>query len=178
MLELQFQRKMSDQIINKVANSGLLSLDLEDWYVPGDRKQIDLKENLFQGFILKEKDFRKFLKEKDFEEFRGVHVAIICSEDVIIPTWAYMLYATKLSGIAQTVVFGDLDQLEYQLYSKKFDQLDFDTYQGLRVVVKGCSKYSLPESVYVELTNRLMPHVKTLMFGEPCSSVPLYKKRL
>ncbi len=88
-----------------------------------------------------------------------------------------MLYATKLSGIAQTVVFGDFDQLEYQLYKNKFDQVDFDTYAGMRVVVKGCSKYSLPESIYVELTNRLMPYVKTLMFGEPCSSVPLYKKR-
>ncbi len=168
---------MSEQIINKVSNSSLVSLDLEDWYTEGERTGIDLKENLFQGMILREKDFRTFLKENDWSQYDSKHVYIYCSEDVIIPTWAFMLLATKLADVAGKIVYGNRESLELALFQDKFNEIDFEEYKDARVVVKGCSKYELPESIYVELTNRLMPFVKTLMFGEPCSTVPLYKRR-
>jgi Protein of unknown function (DUF2480) len=168
-----------EQIIeNKVANSGLITLDLEDLYPAGERLVYDLKQNLFMELILKEKDFRAFLKENDWSTYQDRHVAIICSADAIVPTWAYMLLATYLEPFAKTISFGDLDALESKIYSQLFDKTDWTPYQDARVVVKGCSKIKIPTAVYVDLSTRLKPIVKSLMFGEPCSTVPLYKAKI
>jgi Protein of unknown function (DUF2480) len=165
-----------DIILNKVANSGLVTLDLEDLYQKGDRILYDLKENLFMGMILREKDFREFLKTHDLAHFKGKYVAITCSEDVIIPTWAYMLLATKLQPIAQKVVFGNLENLENVLFLEAINKIDIEQYRDAKVVVKGCSKVPVPASAYVHVTNLLMPVAQSIMFGEPCSTVPLYKR--
>ncbi len=166
---------MAEEIINRVASSGLISLDLEDYYHKGERVVYDLKDNLFMGMILKEKDFREFLKTHDWSAYSGKNVAITCSEDAIIPTWAYMLLALKLEPYANCVVYGSLKDLEIKLYRRFFDEFDFEQFRDQRVVVKGCSNVDLPVEVYVEISTRLRPLVKSLMFGEPCSTVPLYK---
>ncbi|NBA85313.1 DUF2480 family protein [Emticicia sp. CRIBPO] len=168
---------MEELIVNKVAASGLITLDLEDFYHPGERVVYDLKDNLFMGMILKEKDFREFLKQHDWSQYDGKNVAIICSEDAIIPTWAYMLMAVHLEAHAHIFVFGDLKDLENKLYEEALKGINFEDYTDLRVVVKGCSKVEVPVSVYVEISRRLKPFVKSLMFGEPCSTVPLYKRK-
>lgn len=167
---------MAEEIINRVAASGLISLDLEEYYHPGERVVYDLKDNLFMNMILKEKDFRIFLKEHDWSQYEGKNVAITCSEDVIIPTWAYMLLTLKLEPVANCVVKGSLKDLEVKLYQEALLTMDFEQYRDARVVVKGCSKVEVPAEVYVEVSRKLQPVVKSLMFGEPCSTVPLYKK--
>lgn len=165
-----------DTIINKVALSGLISFDLEDYFHAGERVLYDIKDNLFMGMILKEKDFRAFLKEHDWSQYTGKNVAITCSEDAIVPTWAYMLLAIQLEPYVNMVVFGSLEDLEKKLYEEVFNKLDLEQFRDARVVVKGCSNHEIPTYVYVELTRRLKPIVKSLMFGEPCSTVPLYKQ--
>ena len=167
---------MAEEIINRVASSGLISLDLEDYYHPGERVVYDLKDNLFMEAILREKDFREFLKEHDWSTYQGKNVAITCSVDAIIPTWAYMLLTLKLEPFANCVVFGSLSDLETKLYENALNSIDFEEYRDARVVVKGCSKVEVPTAVYVEISRGLQPVVKSLMFGEPCSTVPLYKK--
>lgn len=169
---------MTEEIINRVAASGLISLDLEEYYHPGERVIYDLKDNLFMGMILKEKDFREFLKEHDWMQYEGKNVAITCSEDAIIPTWAYMLLTLKLQPYANCIAVGGLKELEIKLFNTALDSMDFDQFRDQRVVVKGCSKVEVPTEVYVEVSRRLQPVVKSLMFGEPCSTVPLYKKPL
>ena len=166
----------TEEILNRVATSGIVSLDLEEMYHPGERVLYDIKDNLFQGMILKEKDFREFLKLNDWSIYQGKNVAIICSEDAIVPTWAYMLLAIQLEPYANKVVFGDLNMLEDKLFSDSIQQIDPEEFRGKRVVVKGCSKFPVPISAYVNITNLLKPVVQSLMFGEPCSTVPLYKK--
>jgi Protein of unknown function (DUF2480) len=168
---------MQEQIINKVATSGLVSLDLEDFYDKNERVVYDLKDNLFMGLILKEKDFREFLKTNDWSQFEGKNVAILCSEDAIIPTWAFMLLAIQLEPFAKNLVFGDLKDLENRLFQDALSKINLEEFSGKRVVVKGCGKVPVPTSAYVEITRKLKPHVQSLMFGEPCSTVPLYKKR-
>ena len=163
-------------IINKVTNSGLLTFDLEDLYHPGERVVYDLKDNLFMGMILKEKDFREFLKNHDWTQYVGKNVAITCSEDAIIPTWAFMLLTLKLQPVAHLVVFGSLEDLENKLFFDALRKVNINDYQGARVVVKGCSKVPVPTAAYVEITRILQPVVQSLMFGEPCSTVPLFKK--
>ncbi|WP_028526156.1 DUF2480 family protein [Runella limosa] len=165
-----------EEIINKVANSGLVTLDLEDYYHQGERVVYDLKDNLFMGLILKEKDFREFLKSHDWAQYAGKNVAITCTEDAIIPTWAYMLLTLQLEPHANTVVFGSLNDLEEKLYFDAIARIDVEAYRDVRVVVKGCSKHPVPTAAYVELTRKLQPVVQSLMFGEPCSTVPLFKK--
>ncbi|MCA0234132.1 MAG: DUF2480 family protein [Bacteroidetes bacterium] len=165
-----------EEIINKVANSGLVTLDLEDYYHQGERVVYDLKDNLFMGLILKEKDFREFLKSHDWAQYAGKNVAITCTEDAIIPTWAYMLLTLQLEPHANAVVFGSLNDLEEKLYFDAIARIDVEAYRGVRVVVKGCSKHPVPTAAYVELTRKLQPVVQSLMFGEPCSTVPLFKK--
>jgi Protein of unknown function (DUF2480) len=167
---------MEDVIINRVANSGLLSFDLETLYHDGERVELDIKDTLFMGMVLKEKDFRTWIKENNWEQFNGKNVAIFCSVDAVIPTWAYMLIASKLTGIANHFVFGNLKDLENSLYQKAIATINPADYADQRVVVKGCGDKNVPESAYVELSRVLLPVVKTLMFGEPCSTVPVYKK--
>ncbi|WP_026996637.1 DUF2480 family protein [Flectobacillus major] len=166
-----------DIIINKVANSGLVTLNLEDYYHQGERVVYDIKDNLFMGMILKEKDFREFLKSHDWSVYAGKNVAIVCSEDAIVPTWAYMLLTLKLQPVANLVVFGNLQQLEEKLYYDAIAKINPHDYLDARVVIKGCSKVPVPTVAYVEITRLLQPYVKSLMFGEPCSTVPLYKKK-
>ncbi len=164
-------------IINKVINSGLVTFDLEDLYHQGERIVYDLKDNLFMGMILKEKDFREFLKNHNWTQYTGKNVAIICSEDVIIPTWAFMLLTLKLQPFTNTVILGNLAELENKLFFDALHKVDVEEYRGARVVVKGCSKVPVPAAAYVEITRLLQPVVQSLMFGDPCSTVPLYKKK-
>lgn len=168
---------MEGEIINRVAQSGLITLDLEDHYHQGERVVYDIKDNLYMGMILKEKDFRAFIKEHDWAQYTGKNVAITCSEDAIVPTWAYMLLTLQLEPYANMVVFGGLEDLENKLYEEVFDSMDFEQYKDTRIVVKGCSKHKIPTAVYIEFTRRLRPLVKSLMFGEACSTVPLYKQK-
>lgn len=167
---------METEIVNRVINSGLITFDLEDYYHQGERVVYDLKDNLFMGMILKEKDFREFLKTNDWSVYAGKNVAITCSEDAIIPTWAYMLLQIYLEPHANMVIFGTLEDLENKLYEAAVSKVSFEDFQDKRVVIKGCSKVSVPTYAYVELTRRLKPFVQSLMFGEPCSTVPLYKR--
>jgi hypothetical protein len=167
---------MEDIIINKIATSGLITFDLEDLYDKNERVIYDLKDNLFMGMILREKDFREFLKTHDWSPYTGKNVAIICSEDAIIPTWAYMLLALKLEPVANAVVFGDLAALEDKLFYDAIAKVNPEDYRDARVVVKGCSKVPVPTAAYVEITRKLQPVALSLMFGEPCSTVPLYKR--
>lgn len=166
----------TEEIVNRVANSGLISLDLEDFYHEGERIVYDIKDNLFQGLILREKDFRAFLKEHDWSQYEGKNVAIVCSEDAIVPTWAYMLLSLHLSRYAHLVVFGNKEQLEDKLFYDAIGKIDVELFRDKKVVVKGCSKYPVPISAYVEISSLLKPVVQSLMFGEPCSTVPLYKR--
>jgi hypothetical protein len=166
-----------DEIINRVSQSTLLTLDLEEYYPKGDRVLYDLKDNLYEGIILKEKDFRSFLKNNDWSNYKNKFVAITCTADAIIPTWAYMLLSTYLAPYAQMVVFGDLSDLESAIFQKALTSIQVADYQDKKVVIKGCSKYPVPISAYVAITQLLQPYVSSLMFGEPCSTVPLYKKK-
>lgn len=166
---------MSNEIVNKVALAGIITLDLEELYPPGQREVFDIAPLLWEGIALKEKDFRAFLKEHDWSAYAGRFVAVHCSADAIIPTWAYMLAATYLQPHAAFVTQGDAEQLERAIFTRFVHQLDVGPFQGARVVVKGCSKLPVPLNAYVELSAKLLPVVKSLMFGEPCSTVPLYK---
>ncbi|MBC3785360.1 DUF2480 family protein [Spirosoma utsteinense] len=167
---------METEIINRVAGSSLVSLDLETYYHPGQRVVYDLKDNLYMGLILKEKEFRAFLKEHDWSQYAGKNVAITCTEDAIVPTWAYMLLTLQLQPYANTVVFGTLSDLDEKLYFDAIATINPEDYRDAKVVVKGCSKVPVPTAAYVELTRRLQPVVQSLLFGEPCSTVPLYKR--
>ncbi|MEO8734794.1 MAG: DUF2480 family protein [Flavobacteriales bacterium] len=168
---------MSDEstIINKVASSGIQTLDLEDLYPQGERTVFDIAPLLWEGIALKEKDFRAFLKDHDWAQYKGKLVTVNCSVDAIIPTWAYMLVATYLQPYAAFVTQGDAEQLERAVFTRFVQQLDVAPYRGARIVVKGCSKLPVPLNAYVELSAKLLLVVKSLMFGEPCSTVPLYK---
>jgi hypothetical protein len=160
---------IQENIVNKVASSGLLTLNLEEYYDKGERVLYDMKENLFHGLILREKDFREFIKTHDWASYTGKNVAIICS--------AYMLLANKLKPFANEVVFGNLETLEAVLFTKALAKIDLNVYAGERVVVKGCGDIDVPVSAYVEITNLLTPVVKSIMYGEPCSTVPVYKRK-
>jgi hypothetical protein len=168
---------MSEALVNKVSESGLISFDLEEFYPREDIKVFDLKEHLFMGLILKEKDFRAALLATDWDRFNGANVAITCSADAIIPMWAYMLVASYLQPVAKNVVFGDEQQLINTLLLKNLEAVNGEEYTDKRVVVKGCGDVSIPETAYVEITNKLRPFAKSIMYGEPCSTVPIFKKK-
>jgi hypothetical protein len=163
-----------EEIINKVANSGLVTIDLETMRPQGQRLVWDIKDQLWQGLVLKESDFREYLKQLDTECYRGAHVAVHCSTDAIVPTWAYMLIASKLNGVAATVFFGTPELLEAELYTQHLANLPLEEYRDKRIVVKGCG--DVPTAAFVQLVNVLQPVVKSILFGEPCSTVPVYKK--
>lgn len=167
---------MEKEIINKVSESGLVQIDLEELFPGGDRVLFDLKNWLFEGLILKEKDFREQLKNHDWSFYKNKFVAVTCSADAIIPTWAYMLLATYLDPFAKKVVFGDLKKMEQELFHFEILKLNPEQYKDQRVVVKGCSNKEVPVSAYMELTALLRPFVKSIMYGEPCSTVPVYKQ--
>jgi hypothetical protein len=166
-----------EQIVNKVANSSLITFDLEALYEPGERMVFDIKDILYEGLLLREKDLREFIKNHNWSQYENKFVAINCSADAIIPTWAFMLVAIALAPFAKRTVFGTLEDLEVENYREVFLQVDWDKFHGAKVVVKGCSKVEVPVAVYVMAVNKLRPYAASLMFGEPCSTVPLYKKR-
>ena len=168
---------MSDLIINKVANSGLITFNLEQYFPNVKRQFIDIKDVLFMGLVLKEKDFRDWAKTHPWEQYQGVAVAIGCSTDAIVPTWAYMLIASKLNGIADTVVFGDLNALEAVLWEKALMSINVADFEGQKVVIKGCGDLPVTAAAYTKITSLLMPVVQSLMYGEPCSTVPVFKRK-
>ena len=162
------------EIVNRVASSSLVTVDLEDYYHQGERVVFDIKDWLFQEMILKEKDFRAYVRENDWSQYRGKNVALMCSVDAIIPAWAYMLIATKLME-ANTVVLGDLQQLEVSLFQDALNKIDLNALKDAKVVVKGCGDLPVPDAAYVQITHLLAPFVSSLMYGAPCSTVPVYK---
>ena len=164
------------EIINRVANSPLVTFNLEEYYPEGDRVVYDIKDNLFQEMILKEKDFRAFVKEHDWSQYEGKFIALTCTVDAIVPTWAYMLLVTKLEPYAKMVVFGNLEVLEASLFKEALSQVHPEEFRDAKVVVKGCGDFPVPVFAYAEITRLLRPYAATIMFGEPCSTVPLYKK--
>lgn len=168
---------MADALVNRVAESGLITIDLEDLYPKEEIAGFDLKDHLLMGLILKEKDFREALQKLDWEQFRNKHVAIFCSAEAIIPLWAYMLVSSRLSGIAKTVFSGSPLNLRENLLIEKIRSLDITPFVDKRIVVKGCGDMQVGEAAYIEITNRLMPVVRSLMYGEPCSTVPVFKKK-
>lgn len=166
---------MEREIINRVTQSPLITIDLEEFYTQGERILYDLKDNLHEGLILKEKAFREFIKTHDWSNYDGKHVAIYCSTDAIIPSWAYMLITTKLEPYANSVIYGDLSQLEAELFRQKISKINLNDYRGKKVVIKGCSKINVPLSAYIEITRLLRPLASSIMYGEPCSTVPIFK---
>ena len=169
--------EIQENIINRVAQSGLISFDLAELYPKGERIVYDIKQNLFHGLILREKDFREFVKEHNWQQYSGKHVAITCTADAIVPTWAYMLLANKMSSIAETLVFGDLETLETVLFDRVVNTLDLEKYRDQRLVIKGCGDVPVPVSAFVSLTEKLTKVAKSIMYGEPCSTVPIFKRR-
>ena len=168
---------MSEEIVNRVTASGIITLNLEELRASGDRVVYDIKQNLFQELILKEKDFRAFVKSHDWSVYEGKHVALLCSTDAIVPTWAYMLLTSALEPYASSIVFGDLDDLEQSLYQEAIDKVNPQDYQDKRVVIKGCGDEAVPVFAYTEIVRKLQPVAKSIMYGEPCSTVPVYKNR-
>lgn len=165
-----------EEITNRVANSGLITLDLGEMYPEGERALIDIKDRLFQGLILREKDFRDFISTHDWSQYKDKYVALTCSADAIIPDWAWMLLASALEPYAKKIVFGDLEKLETVLFEEVLSKFEIGPYRDQRVVVKGCGDKPVPKTAYIELVRKLQPVVKSIMYGEPCSTVPVYKR--
>jgi len=166
-----------ETIVNKVAESGILTLDLAPFIPVGDVAVFDLKPFLFREMILKEKDYRAALQTHDWQQYAGRHVALTCSADAIIPVWAYMLAASYLQPVASSVVFGTEAELIASLVRARISKIDIAEYTDKRVVIKGCGDTPIPDAAYVAVTELLRPVVKSLMYGEPCSTVPIYKKK-
>lgn len=167
---------MDEVFINKVAESGILTLDLEDFYPKEETAVFDMKDHLFMGLILKEKDFRETMKNLDLTPYKDKNIALTCSADAVIPVWAYMLVASYLQPVAKEIVFGDADFLHKTLFLKNIDRINVEDYKDQRVVIKGCGELPISETAYVAITNQLRPVAKSIMYGEPCSTVPVYKK--
>jgi len=167
-----------ETIVNKVAESGIITLDLAQ-YLPADNSiaAFDLKPFLFREMILREKDLRDYVKTHDWSLYKDKFVAITCSVDAIIPTWAYMLVAIALKPFAKTVEFGTLEKLEEKIFDETLEKIDWKQFEGKKIVVKGCSKVEVPASAYVKTVAKLQPLAASLMFGEACSTVPLFKRK-
>lgn len=168
---------MSEEIINRVAQSKLITFDLEDYYPVGERVILDLKDWLFEGFILREKEFRTFAEDHDWALYKDAYVALNCSTDAIIPGWANMLIASKLEPFAKKIVAGDLEQLETSIYQSIIADIDVSPFLDKLVIIKGCSNKPVPANAYIWITAKLQTVAKSVMYGEACSSVPLYKRK-
>lgn len=178
MTNITLRMTEEKEIINKVAGSGLITIDLEDFYPKQHVVEIDIKDFLFEGIILKEKDFRKSLDEISWSQFENQIIAVFCSEEAIIPKWAYMLVSMHAAPFTNQIYFGTREfALEEAFIDNLNKQVDVNSYADKRVVIKGCSHREVAERVYLSITNRLIPVVKSLMYGEPCSTVPIYKKK-
>lgn len=168
---------MADEIINRVAKSPLKTIDLEELYPSGQRILFDIKDWLYEGLILREKEFRASVQEHDWSQYKDQYVALTCSEDAIIPSWAYLLLAAELSPFAKRVVVGDLALLETSIFQEVISNLDISLYNNKPVIIKGCAEKPIPDSAFSFLIKRLQPIVKSIMYGEACSTVPLYKMK-
>ena len=169
--------QMENEIVNKVAQSGLVTIDLEDYFISGERILFDIKSWLFEELVLREKDFRENIGKHDWSQYTDKLVAITCTADAIVPTWAFMLITTQLEPYTKSIVFGNLEKLEEDNFMNQIAKLNVEDFKAQKVVIKGCSKIHVPVSVYVALTAKLRPVVKSIMYGEPCSTVPIYKKK-
>ncbi|MFZ4057983.1 MAG: DUF2480 family protein [Ferruginibacter sp.] len=168
---------MEETFVNKVSESALVTLDLETLYPKLDIAVFDMKDHLFMGLILKEKDFRESLKVLDLQPYTNAYVAVTCSADAIIPMWAYMLVAGYIQPVAKDVIFGDVATVKNQLLLKNIEALNIEEYTDKRVVIKGCGEIPVGEAAYLMATKILRPYVKSIMYGEPCSTVPIFKKK-
>lgn len=168
---------MQEEIINRVAQSKLITFNLEDYYPEGNRVALDIKDWLYEGFILKEKEFRAYVQEHDWSQYKNAYVAMHCSTDAIVPGWAYLLLTMQLSPFAKKIVQGSLADLETLLYQSVLNDLDFTEFQDKSVIIKGCTKKPVPTNAYIILADKLRPIAKSVMYGEACSAVPLYKRK-
>jgi hypothetical protein len=167
---------MSEQFVNKVAESGLVTIDLETWYPKGEVIAFDLKDYLFMGLILKEKDLREAFKKLDWTVYQDKNVALTCSADAIIPVWAWMLAASYLQPYAREIVMGDEKELHKTIFLKNLQRIDPNEFSGKRIVIKGCGETPIGDFAYMEITKLLRPVAQSIMYGEPCSTVPVFKK--
>ncbi|MBT8325936.1 MAG: DUF2480 family protein [Winogradskyella sp.] len=168
---------MAEDIINRVSNSKLKLVDLEDYYPDGKRLVLDIKNWLYEELVLREKEFRQFVNDHDWSQYKDAYVVINCSSDAIIPDWAYMLITTQLQPYAKFVASGDLQSLDSLLFTEIINNLDVSQYKDAPVIIKGCATKPVPVDALIQLTNKLKPIAKSIMFGEACSSVPLYKRK-
>jgi hypothetical protein len=168
---------MTEQIVNRVAKSPIITFNLEELYQDAPRHVIDISKWLEQGFILKEKDFRETLKQEDWSKYKDGFVCLQCSTEAIIPSWAYMLISTYLNPIAKKVIVGNERDLDQILFTESINNIDVEDYRNRPLIVKGCSNKPVPETAYLQLIQKLQPVVKSLMFGEACSAVPLFKPK-
>jgi Protein of unknown function (DUF2480) len=167
---------MEEVFVNKVEESGIITLDLEAFYPKEETAVFDMKDHLFMGLILKEKDFRETMKSLDITPYKEKNIALTCSADAVIPVWAYMLAVSYLQPVASAIIFGDADFLHKTLFLQNISQINIADYEDKRVVIKGCGELPITEGAYVAITNLLRPVAKSIMYGEPCSTVPIYKK--
>jgi len=168
---------MAEEIINRVANSKLKVIDLEDYYPEGNRIAFDIKDWLLEGLVLREKDFRQYVSEHNWSQYQDSYVALHCSTDAIVPDWAYMLISVQLEDISKLTVIGSSEHLESILYTSIIAELDVSEYKDMPVIIKGCSNKPVPSNALVLLSQKLKPIAKSIMFGEACSFVPLYKRK-
>lgn len=167
----------NDVIPNKIAQSGLITISLEDYYPKGERKHLDIAPWLYEGVILREKDFRASVKEHNWSQYQDCYVSVYCSEDAIIPQWAYMLLGVELEPYAKKVVFGSPERLESLLMDEAIEQADLSGFKDQRIILKGCGHLPIPPHAYLAFVTKLRPIAKSIMFGEACSTVPIYKQK-
>ena len=165
------------EIKNRVAESKLITIDLEDYYPEEKRIVFDIKDWLFQELILKEKDFRESVKNHEWSQYKDCFVALTCSVDAIIPSWAYLLIATQLSSFSKKIIVGNLSELETAIYQDIISILPVDAYTDRTIIIKGCANKPIPETAYIQLISKLAPIAKSIMYGEACSTVPLFKSK-
>ncbi len=168
---------MEKEIVNRVANSPLVTIDLEDFQVSGKRMELDISNWLYEGLILREKEYRQQIQDHDWDQYKDAYVALYCATDAIIPGWAFLLASMQLNGIAAKVNVGSLTDLEAAIYLDTISNIDLSEYEDKPIIIKGCSDASIPENAYIQLAQRLQPIAKSIMYGEACSSVPLFKKK-
>ena len=168
---------MAGTIVNRIAESALITFDLEDLYQIGERKSIDLSQWLYEGLILKEKEYRAHLNAHEWSSYQDQFISLHCSTEAILPAWAFLLLTTYLQPFARKVVIGSIQDLEVQLFSEEIQLLDVTPFKDKPVIIKGCSDKTVPQDAYAKLITKLQPVVKSLFFGEACSSVPLYKRK-
>lgn len=166
-----------DEIINKVEKSGLITLDLEDFYPKEPRMLFDLKDYLYEGLVLREKEFRENLSKLDWKMYENAYVAVTCTSDAIVPSWSYLLIANYLTGVAKLISFGTIEDLERDIFTEIIDKMDADNYNDKKIIIKGCSRKPVPQNAYLQLIQKLKPIASSLMFGEACSTVPIFKKK-